>query len=282
MRFPMSMKTSFQGKAVARSCLVVFCALVILVLTSPATATESSAERERVYVAAYDYAPYYNSHSGQHFLADLIYGLNGVQDDYEFIIREVRPQDRYSALSAVGCCDLIFFESENWGWQESGYEYYASPGILRGRDRLYSLQNDYWEPRENDRIGGVVGYHYQLTNMVTDSLYSEQEYRMYRANNQQTVLNMLRHGRIQFAMLSEEFVNWLAEEDPEQVDGLYASPYYDDDYQTQIIFSPTSPVSVVQLFRYLDRVAADPYIQAQIRRYQLRLTQFSSVINRES
>lgn len=282
MRFATNLHLNSQGKAGLRLCLVVFYLALSALLIAPLAADTESVARERVYVAAYDYAPYYSSHGNQHFLADLVNSLNDVQNEFEFVIREVRPQDRYSALSAAGCCDLIFFESENWGWQDSGYDYYASPGILRGRDRLYSLQNEYWEPQEHDRIGGVVGYHYQLTNMVTDTGYSEHEYRMYRANNQQTVLNMLRHGRIKFAMLSEEFVNWLAAEDPDQVAGLYESPYYDDDYQTQVIFSRTSPVSVCQLFAYLERVATDPFIQAQIRRYQLRLTRLSSVVNRES
>ena len=240
--------------------------------------TES--DRELILIAAYDYAPYYTSGSDDHFLGQIVTNLNALQTRYRFEIREVRPYDRYAALGPDGCCDLMFFESVNWGWKTSGYSYSASPGILKGCDRLYSMQNDYWEPKETDRIGGVVGYHYQLTNMNTDILYSEIEHKMYRANNQMTLLNMLRHGRIQFAMLSEEFVNWLAAEAPETVEGLYASPVHKEVYETQIILSNYSPLDRRQFFVELERLATQPEISAQIQRYQLQLTSFSSVIDR--
>lgn len=242
------------------------------------TLTES--DRELILIAAYDYAPYYSSGSDDHFLGQIVTNLNALQTRYRFEIREVRPHDRYAALGPDGCCDLMFFESENWGWKTSGYSYTASPGILKGCDRLYSMQNDYWEPKETDRIGGVVGYHYQLTNMNTDILYSEIEHKMYRANNQMTLLNMLRHGRIQFAMLSEEFVNWLAAEAPETVEGLYASPVHKEVYETQIILSNYSPLDRRQFFVDLERLATQPEISAQVQRYQLQLTSFSSVIDR--
>ncbi|MCH8501202.1 MAG: hypothetical protein LAT77_04720 [Aliidiomarina sp.] len=243
-------------------------------------AIEADSERELILIAAYDYAPYFISGSDEHFLGQLVTNLNALQTRYRFEIREVRPHDRYAALGPDGCCDLMFFESENWGWKTSGYSYAATPGILKGCDRLYSMQNDYWEPKETDRIGGVVGYHYQLTNMNTDILYSEIEHKMYRANNQLTLLNMLRHGRIQFAMLSEEFVHWMAAEAPETVAGLYASPEHKEVYETQIILSNHSALDQRQFFRDLERLAAQPEIKAQIKRYQLQLTSFSSVIDR--
>lgn len=240
----------------------------------------TDSDRKLILIAAYDYAPYFTSGGDDHFLGKLVTNLNVLQTRYRFEIREVRPHDRYAALGPDGCCDLMFFESESWGWKTSGYSYTASPGILKGCDRLYSLQNDYWKPKEADRIGGVVGYHYQLTNMNTDILYSETEHKMYRANNQLTLVNMLRHGRLQFAMLSEEFVNWLSVETPEMVEGLHASPNHKEMYETQIIFSNHSALDQRQLFHDLERLAAQPEIHAQIKRYQLQLTSFSSVIDR--
>lgn len=266
--------------------LIVVCVFSVLFasFSSESQAGDSDiladSDRQLILIAAYDYAPYFISGSDDHFLGTLVTNLNALQTRYRFEIREVRPHDRYAALGPDGCCDLMFFESENWGWKTSGYSYAASPGILKGCDRLYSMQNDYWEPKETDRIGGVVGYHYELTNMNTDIVYSETEHKMYRANNQLTLLNMLRHGRIQFAMLSEEFVNWLAAEAPETVVGLYASPDHQEGYETQIILSNYSALDQRQLFRYLEQLATQAEIKAQVKRYQLQLTSFSSMVDR--
>lgn len=223
-----------------------------------------------IYVAAYEFPPYYSSRMPKHFLGNLIEVLNQRQNTYEFLIREVRPQERYEAIGPEGCCDLIFFESEVWGWQPQ-MNYVATAPLIYGSDRLYSLQSEYWQPLPHDRVGGVVGYHYNFTKYQVDVGRSERDFMMYRADSQQTVLTMLRNQRIQFAILTDEFVSWLRVEQPQLVEGLYAAPEPDGNYATQIILSQTSTVSESELMALLENVINEPEVQEELERYSLSL-----------
>lgn len=223
-----------------------------------------------IYVAAYEFPPYYSARMPKHFLGNLVAVLNQRQNTYEFLIREVRPQERYDAISPEGCCDVIFFESEVWGWQPQ-MNYVASQPIIYGSDRLYSLQSEYWQPLPHDRVGGVVGYHYNFTKYQVDAGKSERDFMMYRADSQQTALTMLRNQRIQFAILTDEFVNWLRVEQPQLVNGLYPAPEPDGTYTTQIIMSQTSAVSKSELMALIHDVINEPEVLAELKRYSLTL-----------
>ncbi|RUO23444.1 hypothetical protein CWE08_02010 [Aliidiomarina iranensis] len=231
---------------------------------------QSPAKPQPVFVAAYEFPPYYSSRMPKHFLGELIAVLNQRQEEYQFIIREVRPQERYEAISAEGCCDVIFFESEVWGWQQD-MNYVASVPIMHGSDRLYSTQNAYWQPKALDRVGGVVGYHYSFTQYQIDIDTSERDFMMYRADSQQTLLTMLRNKRLQFAVFTDEYMNWLQVEQPELLNNIYAAPEPDGTYTTQIIFSESSAISPQALMTLLQELLAEPELQEWLERYALIL-----------
>lgn len=238
----------------------------------PAVAEENQAQPIPVYVAAYEFPPYYSSRMPKHFLGELIQVLNQRQDSYEFLIREVRPQDRYGAISESGCCDVIFFESEIWGWQpEMNYE--ASRPLIHGSDRMYSLQNEYWQPQAQDRVGGVIGYHYNFTQYQIDTGKSERDFMMYRADSQQTILTMLQKQRLQFALLTDEYVSWLQVEQPELVEGLYPAPEADGSYMTQIIFSQNSAIPRAELMLLIDELVSEAEVRQGLTRYSLTLVE---------
>ncbi len=245
-------------------------------LLGSASAEEISVEEENqiepipIFVAAYEFPPYYSSRMPKHFLGDLVHELNERQSTYQFLIREVRPQERYEAISDVGCCDVIFFESEIWGWKPD-MNYVASPPLIHGSDRMYSLQNEYWQPLPEDRLGGVVGYHYNFTQYQIDAGKSERDYMMYRADSQQTVLTMLRNQRIKFAILTDEYVNWLKVEQPQLISGIYAAPDPDGTYTTQIIMRENSAISQQELMDIIYALIREPDIQESLARYSLTL-----------
>lgn len=239
------------------------------VKSSAAAENATTPERTPVYVAAYEFPPYYSSRLPQHFLGELLKVLNARQATYHFSIREVPPQERYSAISENGCCDVIFFESETWGWSAE-HEYTASEPLMHGADRMYSLQNDNWLPTDEDRVGGVVGYHYNYTQFDTDAGTSEQEFMMYRADSQLTLLNMLRNNRIQFAIFTEEFIHWLAVQDPELITGLYAAPEPDTVYQTQVLLGANSSIEFAVLMELVNELREEPQVIAALEYYGLK------------
>ena len=72
-----------------------------------------------MYVAAYDYPPYFSMGLETDVTRELIQILNEYQDTYDFQLQVIPPNGRYQALSENGCCDVIFFESEELDdWDE--------------------------------------------------------------------------------------------------------------------------------------------------------------------
>ncbi|WP_194756201.1 hypothetical protein [Aliidiomarina indica] len=225
---------------------------------------------QEVFVAAYEFPPYYSSRMSDHFLGDVVDLLNRSQSEFHFIIREVRPQERYQAISANGCCDLIMFESPQWGWPEST-QFDISPPIIHGSERLYSLHNDAWEIGPEDRVAGVVGYHYGLTNNTMNNVEGEHLMPIYRTDSQATVLTMVRNHRVKFGLLSDEYVRWLEVNQPERVVGLSAAPYPDSTYTTHIILGPESPIDMDTIMLQILRLGQATYAKTLLEAYGLRL-----------
>ncbi|TRW50484.1 hypothetical protein FM042_06570 [Aliidiomarina halalkaliphila] len=238
-------------------------------------ATDSDNESDEtsaqdVVIAAYEFPPYYSSRMSEHFLGEIVYLLNNMQSEFNFVIREIRPQERYQAISADGCCDLIMFESPTWGWPESG-EYEISPPIMHGSERMYSLQSESWEPGPEDRIAGVVGYHYGITNNTMNNVDVAHLMPIYRTDSQSTVLTMVRNHRVKFGLLSDEYVRWLEVNQPERVVGIIPAPEADSVYTTNIILGPASPVDMDTLMVHILRLGQSTYAATLLEAYGLRL-----------
>lgn len=104
-----------------------------------------------------------------------------------------------------------------------------------------------------------------------DANTSEEEFMMYRADSQITLLNMLHNNRLQFAMFTEEFVHWLAVADPDLVAGLYAAPEPDAVYSTQVLVGPNSSIEFAELMELINELSEEPHILAALEQYGLQL-----------
>lgn len=251
--------------------------LCIALLLNPGFAATTSDEADvahddvqDVVIAAYEFPPYYSSRMSEHFLGEVVYLLNNMQSKFNFVIREIRPQERYHAISNEGCCDLIMFESPTWGWPSTG-EYDVSPPIIHGSERMYSLQSESWEPGPEDRIAGVVGYHYGITNNTMNNVDSEDLLPIYRTDSQSTVLTMVRNHRVKFGLLSDEYVRWLQVNQPERVVGIIPAPEPDSIYTTHMILGPQSPIDMNTLMIYILRLGQSSYAMTLLDAYGMRL-----------
>lgn len=233
-----------------------------------------------VYVAAYEFPPYYSSRLSEHFLGTLVAELNQLQTAYLFIIHEVRPQARYAALgvelpngsthsNVYQCCDVMFFESEAWGWPQHS-SVIASRPMIYGADRLYSNKNEFFPLTSSDIVGGVVGYHYHYAGYATSANAGPNGAPLYRADSQLTLLNMLRNNRLQYALFTDEFIHWLAVEYPELISGIYPAPRVDGEYATQVLVAGHSSISYDELIGLINHLMEQPNVIDAMERYQLQ------------
>ncbi|RUO26710.1 hypothetical protein CWE09_08420 [Aliidiomarina minuta] len=226
--------------------MVVFCAAQTALAYNALEedAPEQDNATVEVIVAAYEFPPYYSSRLERHVLGELLELLNQHQSDYEFSIHEVRPQQRYQAISGQGCCSVLFFESAQWGWQpllEEGV-ITLGPVLTEGSDHYVHLQGR--RDVEVERIGGVVGYHYGLVGYQDDKNLLEEEYNLYLADTKRTLINMLLGERLDMIMLGSEYLSALRKNEPDLYEQFLVSDEKDQEYRTRLMLQTKGDVSL--------------------------------------
>lgn len=212
--------------------------LCLAVLLTPSVAYTFAAQP--VYVAVYEFPPYYSSRSSVHITGKLVEVLNKQQNDYQFILREVRPAERYGAIAAGGCCDVIFFESELWGWQESN-DYHWGRGLTASAERFYVMREALAAGKVNfdllaaNRIGGVHGYNYNFVDNVTNAEVLEEQFKVYTADSPMSVLHMLVGNRVDIGILNDDFVAWVRHLEFPAVDAIVGSEFVDQFFVTRVV-----------------------------------------------
>lgn len=234
-------------------------ALLSLIFINPVYSQVDDSEQAMpttIVVAAYEFPPFYSSRVPQHLLGLLLDTLNSKQVEYHFKIREVRPQDRYSAIMSGGCCDLMLFESMDWNWPTE-VDYVWGDYLTSGSERLFALSHRI-ERGEVDfvvdgsrRVGGVIGYHYQFAGFETSAALLEQEYNLYGADNQRTALNMLLNERVDLAVLTDEYVRWLQLRKQPMIELVVGADAYDHSYRTRIIGKPDGSITMTDFERLM-------------------------------
>lgn len=208
-----------------------------LAIATPAYAllADQQTEPEHIEVAAYEFPPYYSSNMEEHLLGALLAQLNQRQQEYQFAITEVRVSQRYQAFADDGCCELFFFENPRWGW-EALLDGELTQGALltRGADLYMSLKDPLKVLNDEVTIGGVQGYHYNLTNYQQDSSTLEREHSLYLANNHITLINMLRRERLDVVIVSDEFVRYLQSRSSPLMAELDYKTAVDQEYSTYV------------------------------------------------
>ncbi len=244
-----------------RLCII----LCLAALLSPTVAHAFAAQP--VYVAVYEFPPYYSSRSSVHITGTLVAALNKQQSEYNFILREVRPAERYGAISAGGCCDVIFFESELWGWQTSS-EYHWGRGLTASAERFYVMREALEAGKVNfdvltaNRIGGVHGYNYKFVNNITDAEELEDRFKVYTADNPLSVLHMLERNRVDVAVLNDDFVGWVRHLGLPAVDSIVGSEFVDQEFVTKVVVNAHGQLPPNFINKQLEDLKASGHLEA--------------------
>lgn len=192
-------------------------------------------------VAAYDFPPYFSAYEDQHLVGDLLEALNQRQSDYHFILEDVPSKARFRALSELGCCHMILFESPKWGWPQQLPSVVAGRILVLGSERLVAVKNgnrgQEFFSRAGLRFGGLTGYHYPFLENHTDQGVLEDRYNVYLSLSHRVNIKMLLNGRLDVVMLHDEYLQ--QQQDEPWFDKLLLKEEPYDNYDLRALVNPT-------------------------------------------
>lgn len=252
---------------------LLLCCLLLL-------ATPLQAKRA-VYVAAYDFPPYFSNALKTDMTSELVAVLNQHQNTYQFIIQVVPPNGRYQALAAEGCCDVILFESPVWGWDEQTHQVQSTRPLLRGRERLVAKKvpgrgQEFFQNLQNKVLGGVNGYHYLMSGTVMNSAEVAEKYRIYLADSRITNVRMLIGGRIDAAVLNDGLLYALKNSSVDYLDQLLVSEDIEHEYSLSAIVADNKNIRAATMQQLLRELQRQGELAELFRRFNVQRMQLSS------
>jgi len=235
----------------------------------------AAAAQQPVYVAAYDFPPFFSDTLETDVTTELVDLLNTSQSSYEFIIQAIPPNGRYQALSENGCCDVILFESPIWGWQERALDIASTLPLLKGRERLVTKKvagrtQAFLDNLKGKTLGGVRGYHYLMAGEILDSAEVAERYDIYLADSRITNVRMLLGGRIDAAVLNDELLSALRNASVNYLDQLFVSEQIEHEYEMSVLIAPNKNISRDEMQRLLRDLARDGRLDTLFARFNLQ------------
>ncbi|KPD24267.1 amino acid ABC transporter substrate-binding protein [Idiomarina zobellii] len=232
------------------------------------------AAQTKVYVAAYDYPPYFSDVLETDLTRELINRLNNHQSNYEFVIEVIPPSARYEALSKGGCCDVIFFESPSWGWQGREIEVDATFPLVRGKERLVTAQKEgrsqkFFNNFKGKSLAGVKGYHYLIAGELKASNELKDDYTVYLADSRITNIRMVLGGRVDLTTVNDELLAALEGSRQINIDNLLLSEKSDFTYELHLLVGNTGKIEASTLQRLLSELGRKGEIDRLFRRFNM-------------
>lgn len=245
-----------------------FSVITFLVLSNSVSA------QEPVYVAAYDYPPYFSDVLETDLTRELVRLLNDHQDSYEFLIQITPPTGRYEALSDSGCCDVIFFESPLWGWSRSSVSYNKTIPLVRGKERLVTAKKEgrnqsFFNSYEGKTLGGVKGYHYLLGGELVVSGEAKEKYTIYLADSRIINLRMVLGGRVDLTIVNDELLAALQGSNQIRVDNLLLSKKASLEYDLHMLVGNDKAISVETLQKLMRELGRKGELDALFTRFNM-------------
>ncbi|WP_167468599.1 ABC transporter substrate-binding protein [Idiomarina ramblicola] len=236
--------------------------------------SNSASAQVPVYVAAYDYPPYFSDVLETDLTRELVRLLNEHQDSYEFLIQIIPPTSRYESLSEGGCCDVIFFESPLWGWSRSGVSYTKTIPLVSGKERLVTAKKEgrdqsFFDSYEGKTLGGVKGYHYLLGGKLVASDEAKEKYMIYLADSRIINLRMVLGQRVDLTVVNDELLAALQGSSQVRVDDLLLSEKASFEYDLHMLIGKDKSMNVKTLQRLMRELGRKGELDTLFKRFNM-------------
>ncbi|CAM3478325.1 hypothetical protein [Thalassospira profundimaris] len=196
---------------------------------------------------------------------DVVAALNELQSDYQFKAYHY-PAKRLLVSYRDEDVHLVAYNDVKWGWLER--DGVGSVDMIDGRDLFFTLRGYQPPTQRPEQIGAVRGFHYAFADF--DSAKLSQMPNVSLVNNEDGVLRLVEHGRVDKGIVSETFLEWIAVSEPDVYQALEIDREHPDDtYHRQFVAFPYSPISVTEFNRLVMQLTETGDLQEIYARYGL-------------
>lgn len=217
-----------------------------------------------------------HDHQPRGLLADLIDGLEAVNDDVDFDIFYTSPKRRHLDFEA-GLYDVMFFESADWDWTDRNVT--MSRPILTDEELYVALKKpgrdlSFFDDIRSRHIVAIAGYHYGFADLETDSQALQESFHIEFSNSQSRNLQLIKADRpsvADVAIISRSYLQMHLSEHPQDWRRLLISDRLDQRYQLRIIARKDGPVNADDLFDMMAPLVANGSYRLMVEKWGLQL-----------
>jgi ABC-type amino acid transport substrate-binding protein len=229
--------------------------LVVLAAQLPVRAATT------VKVGGYEFAPYVEVDAAGRasgMSVDFVKLLNESQDRWNFVFVPTTPPRRYTDF-AEGKFDLVVFEDLAWWKSEPNMR--TSKVLVRSGDRYIAQARqgrgkEFFQDFASRRMVGTRGYHFGFANGASDPDLLQKQYRMQLVSSHGAGIEMILRDRGDIAVVSDGYLGWYLQRNPEARAKLLLSDKYDVEYDLSVLVrdgAEPSPAELDVLFGKLEQ-----------------------------
>ncbi|MCE2573109.1 substrate-binding periplasmic protein [Motilimonas eburnea] len=227
-----------------------------------------------VKVGGYPFAPYVTKSADGRYSGltlDIINQLNQIQDKYQFTFVSTSSPYRYQAFSR-NRFELMFFENKMWGWQHA--DFYTLPLPIDDGE-VYIAKHDPADPTDyfadiaSKKLVLVEGYHYNITNDLTDKATLKKKFDVTFVTNNHASIEAILRGRGEVAPVTWSYLQHYFRENPQAKERIISSERWDQRYQHQVLLSHKAAISHDELLFLLQELDKKGVLDELATNYQL-------------
>lgn len=239
-----------------------FCLVFSLLILG---ATPALAEEPIVIaVGGYEFAPYVDlGPDGQPtgLTLDLIQALNQAQTDFSFQFVMTSPARRFDDFRH-GRYDVILFENPAWGWVAQKIPVAVSKEFFKDGEVYITRAIDgrdqsYFNNLFGKSTAGILGYHYGFAGFNADPEFLINQWSMTLVNTNSASIEMVRKGRVDFAVVTKSYLNRYLKINPDARPELLVSDRYDQHYSHRALVRSGAKITMDQMQAILDVLEAE-------------------------
>lgn len=209
-------------------------------------------------------------------LGDVLNRIEAANPNFQFHIVYTSPKRRYLDFEA-GLYDVIFFESDTWGWSDRGVT--VSPPLLTDEELYVALKKpgrgqSFFDNVSRHRIVALSGYHYRFSDFETDAKALEEKFDIELSNSHSRNLQLILADRpsvAEVAISSRAYLQTHFSKHPEDKTRLLISDEPDHTFSLRIIARKDGPVSANDMYQLLTPMIKNGTYESLVRKWGLTL-----------
>lgn len=202
---------------------------------------------------------------------DLINLLNETQSEFHFQFTLTSPKRRYLDFEK-GLFDAIFFENQSWSWQERNIR--PSKVFLSGGEVFIALakpnrSQTYFENLKDKKIIGILGYHYQFADNITNEALLNEMFDIRLVNSPSTLLSQIIKEKSEVGIVTYSFLKQQMKLNPKLAKQLIISEGFDQVYQHEILVRNGHTLTPNKIDQLINTIEVNGTLDALLDKYGL-------------